>query len=198
MRGNYNVHVVQVECKSESLNLSDVFVLDDGIKVYVWFGPKSSKPEQFQGRITAENIRDARKGCEMFVLDENGHDDFWRILGGKKELSEKEEEVDHHLLHSKRKHELHELHEENGKFSFKKVAEGELKYNMLKSNDVFVCDVGDTIICWIGKNSTKLEKSRALISANQYIGLNKRPVWLPILTVNEGHEGKKFFEVIKK
>jgi len=44
----------------------------------------------------------------------------------------------------------------------------------------------------------KMKKIKALDYANDYLGIHKRPVWIPIVRVQEGKEGVEFNKFIKK
>jgi len=46
------------------------------------------------------------------------------------------------------------------KISFKKVAEGNLNHDMLKTSDTYVVDFGDQLCVWIGKSAPKKEKRK--------------------------------------
>ena len=112
--------------------------------MYEWSGKKASGGEKLEGNKIASNIKNQRKGCELIFLDSEGSDDFWKLLGGKKEIKMVEKTVE-----EKKIHEVYELSESNGKLAFKKVAEGQLRYSMLKSEDVYVADLDDSIIVWV-------------------------------------------------
>jgi len=78
------------------------------------------------------------------------------------------------------------------KISFKKLAEGNLTHDMLKSDHTFIVDFGDQICVWIGKSAAKKEKENAILEVNDYIGLYNRPAYISVCCINEGHEGPEF------
>ncbi|VDM83474.1 unnamed protein product, partial [Strongylus vulgaris] len=55
-KGKRNVRCAQVECKKESLNLGDVYILDLGRMIYVWMPPESGRLERIKGMSCAKNI----------------------------------------------------------------------------------------------------------------------------------------------
>ena len=191
------VQVVEVPTNCDSLNDGDAYVLDAGLKVYTWMGSKAAGSEKFKATQVANNIKNTRKGCEFERLESDGSDEFWEILGGKGTIKTKEE-GDEMEIQSQKKHVLFRLSDDkdgDGQMEFDKVAEGELKLSMLKSDDVFIADVGDSCVVWVGKKASSNERKNALPMANKYLGLNNRPVWLPIVRVMEGDEGSLFGKV---
>lgn len=61
------MRVEQVECKCGSLNQGDVFILDCGVNIFVWIGPKSSKIEKIKGANIARKIRDEEKAGRAII-----------------------------------------------------------------------------------------------------------------------------------
>jgi len=61
-----------------------------------------------------------------------------------------------------------------------------------------IVDVGDHVFVWIGKSASQNEKIKAFDYANDYLGIHKRPVWIPIVRVQEGKEGVEFNKFVKK
>lgn len=56
----------------------------------------------------------------------------------------------------------------------------------LKSDDVFLLDIGDHIYVWIGLGASKNERAKCLSYATEYLVTSKRPSSLPITRVLEG------------
>jgi len=189
IKGKNRITVCEVPVTSDSLNDEDAFVLDGGLKVYAWFGVKAGINDKFKGNMICEEIRDSRKGVEIIHLTHDGSDDFWKALGGKKPIKTKEEvNVD-----KVEKNQLFEFVEDKkDKISFKKLAEGNLTHDMLKSDHTFIVDFGDQICVWIGKSAAKKEKENAILEVNDYIGLYNRPAYISVCCINEGHEGPEF------
>jgi gelsolin len=191
------VQVFEVAPSVDSLNDGDAFVLDSGLKLYTWMGENAAGSEKFKATQVANDLKNSRKGCSVERLETEGSDEFWKLLGGKGTIKTKDE-GDAMEVQAQRKPVLFKLSDDkdgDGKMEFDKVAEGELKLNMLKSDDVFIADVGDSCIVWVGKGASKNESKNALPMANKYLGLNERPAWLPIIRVMEGDEGALFGKV---
>jgi len=68
---------------ASSLNLGDAFILDIGTKIYVWRPSKADTNEKYFANVYAQKLQDSRKETEIVVLEEEGEDNFWKVLGGK-------------------------------------------------------------------------------------------------------------------
>jgi hypothetical protein len=53
---NFNNNPLQVEASYKALNLGDVFILDNGLDIYVWMPPQSGRLERIKvGKIKRLN-----------------------------------------------------------------------------------------------------------------------------------------------
>ena len=53
---------------SDSLNRGDVFILDNGSKIWVWCGAESNRSERRKGMEFARDIRDSERSGKARVL----------------------------------------------------------------------------------------------------------------------------------
>jgi gelsolin len=193
VRGNKRVFVTEDKLSSSSLNQSDTFVLDAGLKVFQWVGSKASINEKYKANMISKDIKDSRKGCDVVELTSDGNEEFWKILGGKpttiKDKADDDKDVE---AHADRTHEVYQIIIDKEHKTFKKVGDGKLSQDMLKSDDVFIVDFGDQICLWIGKKASAQEKGQAMTCCTDYLGVHKRPAWLSISVVHDGHEGPEF------
>jgi len=194
--GNTRIHINEVPLKCSSLNNSDAFVLDLGKICYSWVGKKATKIEKFISGIMLDELRGSRKNTTVERLELDGCDEFWKSLGGKQEIKQADQKEDQMEVLGKVKHVLYQLSDESGQLQFTKVFEGKVSLKMLKSKDVFILDVGNHIFCWIGKGTTDNEKKHAMVYAQDYIGMFKKPIWIPIIKVLEGKEGDFFHSLV--
>lgn len=93
LKGKRNVRARQVPLKRESLNEGDVFILDNGLKLYLWNGKDANRFEKAKGvqlLVKLRNERGARP--ETVLLDEDPeNEEFWSMLGGQGPIASAEE-----------------------------------------------------------------------------------------------------------
>jgi len=209
LKGRKNVRCVEVPVSGKSLNSGDVFVLDAGLKAYMWIGSKSSPMERTRAAQLMAALESEREKLTKFIYQEGDKDakPFWDILGGEvKPAPDSPGDADWEKKSSEKY--LNRLHETSGKMSFTLVAaeggkqdqkvEKKVVHAQLKSEDVFILDVISEIFIWIGAKATVKEKKLALQYCQDYISHAKRPPWTPITRVSEGHENKHFLEAFSK
>jgi len=173
LKGKKKVRVSQVELSRESLNSGDVFILDNGLKVYQWNGKESGPMEKNKGATLCRAIDDERKGLpQVIVLEEKDNNgDFWALLGGNgaiKSAAEGGGDDDENKVHPEKK--LFRLSDSTGSLTFTEVASGKaVTKAKLDSSDVFVLDTGAEVFAWIGAKSSAGEKKAALQYAQNYL-----------------------------
>jgi len=185
------VSVNEVFLHVSSLNSGDVFILDNGKKVYQWNGKKSSPHEKGKAGQFCQAIDHERKGLAEITVHSEGDsdlDDFFKILGGT--AADVKEKVENVFV--ARTKSLFRLSDATGKLEFTKVCEGKVQRNQLQSSDVFIFDAGMDVYAWVGKNTSPNEKKSAITYANQYIINNDLPPWTSISRVLEASESAEF------
>jgi gelsolin len=173
-----SVRAFEVPVEVKSLNHGDTFILDAGLKIYLWVGRESNAFEKSKGGALAHNIVSGRLGKAKLMPEAD--DQFWEILKGTvadvsdaiPERPEKEEEA-----MDKTKLILFHLSDASGEMVFQKVHEGEIvgwvllsvsfltpntDRSMFDSNDVFILDAKLQIFVWVGKGASHGEKSQAM------------------------------------
>jgi len=193
LKGKKTVRVTQVDLTADSLNSSEVFVLDLGLEIYQFNGKHCGGMERNKGATITMALVDERHGAKHFVLDEGdgdkSQDKFWSVLGGRKPIKSGPEAVDQPAFEIK----LLELHDVSGKISLEEKASGKnVKRSLLISKDVFILDTGVEVFVWIGKKASVGEKKVALQYAHDYLVNHKRPLQLPITRLYEGGESEVF------
>ena len=96
------VQVCQVPIKVESLNNSDCFILDGGLKVLQFNGAKSSAWETRKANAITDELQASRhsKVKETHIIDgidDKGHvliEEFWGYFGGRLNAIVEEEKLD--------------------------------------------------------------------------------------------------------
>jgi len=186
-----NIRVIEVPLAASSLNSSDVFILDAGLKIYQFNGSKAKPMEKNKGSVLANSIKDEREnGSDVDVFDENDSDatPFWAFFGGKQAIAAETSTATVAPFEKS----LHRLSDASGKVTFSKVSSGKLEKSALQGNDVFILDAGFHVFLWIGSNSSNTERKTALQYAIEYLKQNNRPNYLPITRIFQGGENEVF------
>jgi gelsolin len=187
--GPKNVVVREVPISAKSMNSGDVFIYDGGLDIYVLLGKECNPREKHRAAEFVQALAGERANSKHKVFEEVDPDakPFWEAIGGKPEegiaaaIPDTPDKVDKKLFR---------LSDETGKMLMKEVKP--FTYSSLSSDDVFVLDAGFEIFCWVGKSSSKDEKSKALAYATDYLFKNNRPKTLPVSRILEGSENDYF------
>lgn len=158
LKGKRTVRVSPVPIATASLNKGDVFILDAGLKIYLFNGPTSNNFERAKGVEVAAHIKDDERGgkAEIILLHEDARNpDFWAHFGGfvdPASLPEGECDtvVEQHLTRK-----LFQITDASGSLQFIEVApaKGAHHYSkaQLVSEDVFLLQsMQGKIYLWIG------------------------------------------------
>lgn len=201
VKGKRNVQVKQVPLDISSMNKSDCFILDGGKDhpLLVFMPPQARKMEQFRAVQVANQIRDEDHAghavveiCDQFT---GNMKKFFDALGSGsiEDVPEGTEDDEQCEAEAKREIKLYKVHDD----TVKEVAGKALRQDMLDTNDSFILVGGQTgIFVWLGKNSTKAERVKAMASAEKIISDNGWSKSTKIKRVIEGTETalfKQFF-----
>lgn len=184
------VRATQVPVAAASMNHGDVYVLDAGLKVYMWAGDAASPFERAKGAALQHNIVAGRNGKS----DEADNDDgaFWAALGDESDVQaavEQEaaaEDVDAAACS------LHKLSDSSGSLTFADVASGNLSRDMLDDADVFVVNAGIEVFVWVGAAASDSEKTQAMKYAEAFLESSGLPRHTPITRVKSGQANDSF------
>lgn len=197
LKGRKNIRVTQVELKASSLNEGDAFILDAGLKIWQFQGKKAGMNEKARAAQLCTALDSERRGQAKIITFRQGDKDdddiaeFWTLLGGKPEKLNPEAGDDDEWEKKSEKRLWH-LSDASGKVVFKEVANGRVQKTHLKSEDVFIFDIGSEVFAWVGKGASENEKKLALPYAQQYLKEHNRPAYLPISKLLEGSENNVF------
>ena len=183
----------EITINKKNLDSGDAYLLDTGLKLFIWTGKKANSFEKFHMGCLAQKIKDLRHNkITLSTIYEESNDP--NDLKNKKEFDELmekysvEEELIKKESNCEREKKMMKLSDENGKFEMVEVPYGK---DSLLSQDSFLIDRGDAIIVWIGKDSSKNEKRYAKIYANKYIIQENRSENMPIYISFEGKDNKE-------
>jgi len=198
-KGKRVVRCKQVDLKLDSLNMGDVFILDNKTDIYIWCPPESGRMERQKGIEIGNSIRD-QDHCgqaNIHVLDQdwNNHETFWRLLGGKGPVKSADAGGKDlgHWVQQKGSIGLHKVSDASGKMQITKVAEGDLQLSMLDSKDAFILDAASGgIYVWVGKGCTMDERKKAMQYAAEYLKVKNLPKSTQVIRVLESAEPTVF------
>lgn len=197
-----HVQVFQVKMDHSSLNNVDSFIIDAGLMVYAFHGPKATVWERRKANAVVQEIRENRHGKVQREIhidglkdDQNEADEFWKTyFSGKPDvLTDDEEKKEEHKMAIMQISDAEAEH-----VSVTTVCDGYLDEKVLDSNDAFIIDTGLSLYIWIGKGANKAEKLHAMEHATQFLADSGRdPMSVPICRVLEGKEPPHFKKIMK-
>jgi gelsolin len=181
-RANKCVKAYQIPVSAKNLNHGDAFILDAGLKVYIWYGEYANAFEKSKAAALHSNVVSSRNGKAKKMT--NVDDEFWKILGGSIDdvrspedpflLSEDDAGKDERLDPKSIK--LYRISDSTGSIKMTKEKDGGVvKWGDLDQNDVFLVHANIGIWVWVGKGASRSERSQAMKIADAYIkqeGLN--------------------------
>lgn len=169
----------------------DCYLIDAGMKIYLWIGPNSSVDEKFLTAASAVMKDTSRKGKADIDRIEGGNEpaEFKALFDDFTLTDEDTEGILRKVQMETREHKLWRVHRESDDTLFVEV---DLSRDSLKSDDVFLLDAWDSIFVWRGKNATAREKFDGTILARRYdaerVGVQE------IELIEEGQEPKEFLK----
>lgn len=194
VKGNRNVRVKEVPLSNTSLNTGDVFILDMGLNLFLYFGESSNKAERSKGLDVINKIKnDDRGGRALITLlaDEPKNEVFWSTLGGEITVTnpgEPDSVADAQVS------KLFRISDDSGSVTFTPVdyEAGKLNKTLLHTSDAFLLDNLSELFLWVGKGASADEKKAGMTHAVKYLGDNGYPMNTSISKMNEGTESAKF------
>lgn len=201
-KGKRNVRCTQVDCKLDSLNLGDVYILDCGLQIYVWMPPESGRLERIKGMSQAKNIRDVervgRPNVHVLDSDWDTNEEFWAHFGGVRNVSKlrpaEADGVDENFWRSNRQDvTLWKVSDQTGKMEIKLISQGNFKNEQLDSADAFILDAANGgIYVWVGKGCTVNERKKAMEWATKFLEEKHKSKNTQVVRVLEGAEPTSF------
>jgi len=176
-----NVHAVEVECKTASLNSNDAFALLVDGKTYLWKGKGASDEEKTVAAHAAGVLQPKNTVVEL----EEGKEpeEFWTPLGGKGEYAD-----DESLYVEYQEPRLFHCSDASGEFRVQEIeAFGQ---EDLEDSDVMILDCHQSVFVWIGSGANVDEKRNAMEIAQKYVkeAPDGRDSDTPIYRIEAGHE----------
>jgi hypothetical protein len=197
IKGKRTVRVEQVPLQSSSLSVDDAFVLDAGLELYVYAGKETNRLEKAKALEFVSKTREARGGRAnvTFIDEEPENAAFWDVLGGFATVTRSSVSDEHHENEAKKSTKVLRVSgstDDNLQVADVTLASGVLTKDLLKTEDVFVIDMGNEVYVWVGKAASESERKSALSVAVHYLKEQGRPSHTPVTRVVEEGETPVF------
>jgi hypothetical protein len=212
--GTQRILLEPVPIHYKSLDSHFVYLLDNGLNIYLWNGSKSNPITCSKARLFAEKINKYERKFQAELLQMKQGDEamsFWRLLQGPPPIAE--------LLEGETSTEsyMYELHPDHGEkcpiFSYFKpklykvgIGMGYLELpqvkaeagrliltkDILDTKSVYILDCYTDIFVWIGRKSTRLVRTAALKLSTSLELMINRPSFTLVTSTLEGSESQIF------
>lgn len=161
LTGRRTTRVIEVPLSSSSLNNWDVFILDTGLKIFIFSGNNTSKIEKAKGMDTASMINmDSHEGIAEIIIvnDDIKCEEFWKHLGGYVNvalISEDNRHIDEKFISEKEEiqKKLFSIQISEGVLDFIEipVIDGKITKGLLLSEEFYLA-FDEKIYIWVGKS----------------------------------------------
>jgi len=183
-----NIVCNEVSMKKGNLKSGDVFIIDNGKKIYQWNGSECSHDEKFAAAAEINKMKESRNASVTQVDEEHCSDSHPAVMLLKDGESKEKGDVPQ----GERK--MFEISEEDGDDSMEEIAADDaISKDLLKSGNVYIINTGDDVWCWVGSEASIDERKNSMAYACNYINKTETP-WLPVTVVAEGSESQQFKE----
>ncbi|ETL43532.1 hypothetical protein F441_06171 [Phytophthora nicotianae CJ01A1] len=202
IKGKHTVRVEQVPLQSSSLSVDDAYVLDAGLELYLYAGKEANRLEKSKALEFITKTREARGGrADVTFIDEDPENAaFWEALGSFETVTRSGETDEHHENAVKKNTTVLRVSgstDDNLQVADVTPSSGVLTKDILKTEDVFIIDVGNEVFVWVGKAASDSERKNALTVAVHYLKEEGRPSHTPITRVVEEGETPLFTALFK-
>ncbi|XP_059991591.1 protein flightless-1 homolog isoform X5 [Lagenorhynchus albirostris] len=206
--GKKNLKLEPVPLKGASLDPRFVFLLDQGLDIYVWRGAQATLSGTTKARLFAEKInKNERKGKAEISLLVQGQEppEFWEALGG--EPSEIKQHVPDDFWPPQPK--LYKVglglgYLELPQINYKLSVEHKIRprvelmpgmrllQSLLDTRCVYILDCWSDVFIWLGRKSPRLVRAAALKLGQELCGMLHRPRHAAVSRSLEGTEAQVF------
>lgn len=195
VKGKRNIRVYERPVTKDSLTQDDVYVLDMGLNIYMWFGLNCNKYEKAKSLELVSNINSDERGGRATitrVVDEDAkNEEFWAALGGYADpnsfpLGESDEEVPNYPANR-----LVVVSDDSdgGEIA---LTNGKLTKDMLVSEHVMLVVAQGTVYVWVGRTASATKKKEATAAASALVQKEAMPSTTKIVRVSESNEPSSF------
>ncbi|CRL07521.1 CLUMA_CG020486, isoform A [Clunio marinus] len=190
------INLEPVEMIYETLDVENVFLLDGGLKIFLWFGKKARNTVKSKSRLMAEKInKNERKNKAEIVMEIQGNEseEFLKLLGVE-DVESKPEIKKVAVEWKARNPRLYSVQLGLGYLEMPQVEvpQQKLVHTLLNSKNVYLLDCGPDLFVWFGKKSTRLVRAAAIKLSQELFSMIKRPPFSMITRIQEGTENQVF------
>ncbi|XP_019614893.1 PREDICTED: protein flightless-1 homolog isoform X4 [Branchiostoma belcheri] len=189
-----NIHLEPVPVTLSALDPRFSFLLDAGLRIYIWAGHRSTLNTRTKARLMAEKInKNERKNEAEISVIRQGQETkaFWELLGGLPD------EILPHVPEdfSPPKPRLYQVCLGMGYLELPQVELGagqRLRKVVLNTRNVYILDCYSDVFVWLGRKSTRLVRAAALKLSQELCNMLPRPDVAMVTRVQEGTETQVF------
>ncbi|CAH0380666.1 unnamed protein product [Bemisia tabaci] len=192
------IHLEPVAISSESLDPRFVFVLDTGLKIFLWYGSHSKNTCKSKARLMAEKInKNERKNkAEIFVEAFGAEsEEFWESIGEEDGMKPEDPVIEHVCSDfTPFAPRLYQVQLGMGYLELPQVEvpHNKLTHTLLNSRNVYLVDCFNDLFVWYGKKSTRLVRAAAMKLSQELFYMIHRPDHALVTRVQEGTESQIF------
>lgn len=186
-----------VEIDYNSLDTENVFLLDAGLKLFLFFGKKARNTVKSKSRLLAEKInKNERKNKAEIFMEVQGNEssEFLKLLGIE-DIEDKPQEVktvaDDWKPRSPRLY-IIQLGLGYLEMPQPEIPQQKLVHTLLNSKSVYLLDCRSDLFVWFGKKSTRLVRAAAIKLSQELFAMIDRPNFSVITRIQEGTENQVF------
>lgn len=195
VKGKRTVRVIQVPANHSSLNQNDVFLLDNGLTLYLFNGTNANRMEKTKGADVIRQIKNDERGGRasvIFMDEEPDNAEFWTLLGASNGLpvtvlTPPEMVSDDHVPPLK----VYELNDDL-QVENELVVTGLLSKHLLTDNMMFLIDTSHLVFVWVGEEVASSQRKQAIPAAMKYLESHDLPLRTPIVRILQGGETPHF------
>ncbi|XP_068672970.1 protein flightless-1 homolog [Montipora foliosa] len=188
------VQLEPVEVSTSALDPTFCFVLDAGLKIFIWSGERAKGTTKSKGRLFAEKLsKNDRKNKAEIIMCQTGEEpgEFWRLLGGRPQDPIMEKPDYQELPPTPI---LYQVALGLGYLELPQVdiPDGKLTLKMLDAKNVYILDCQSEIFVWIGRKSARLVRAAAMKLSQELYSMIDRPSFTIQLRNLQGAESQMF------
>jgi hypothetical protein len=194
VKGKRIARVNEISMKASSLNIDDVFILDLGLKLFLYFGAKANQTEKSKGVEFLSRLKDDERGGRaeiIFIHEDPKNKEFWGALGGYQVITAKGESDAAAERVMEKTIQLRKINSDGSTDIVSKSGDA-LKRELLESGNVYLLDTRQEIFVWIGREASPEAKKEAMISATHYLSTSGLPTFTRVTRVAEDTETMSF------